>query len=66
MLIKGTILDHLAEIDDIGEKEISQRTKAMAKAYEITEEFKMQIRLMNNIRNCVREEVLREYVYTER
>ncbi len=71
MLIKGTILDHLAEIDDICEKEVSQQTKAMAKAYEITEELKKRdawkcIRLMNNIRNCVREEVLREYVYTER
>lgn len=71
MLIKGTILDHLADIDDICEREISQRTKAMAKSYGITEELKTQnawkwIGLMNNIKNCVREEVLREFVYTER
>lgn len=71
MLIKGTLLDHLAEIDDICEREISQRTKAMAKAQGITEKLKKQdvwkwIGLMNNIRNCMREEVLKEYVYTER
>ena len=70
MMIKGTLLDHLAEVDEICHIEYIKRVKQMADAQGITEELKKQDRykwtgLMNNIGNCVREQILREFVYAE-
>ena len=70
MMIKGTLLDHLAEVDEICHTEYIKRVKQMAEAQGITEELKKQDRykwtgLMNNIGNCVREQILREFVYAE-
>ncbi len=70
MILKGTLLDHLAEVDKTCHKEFEIRVKAMAKAQGITEELKAKDMLrwtgmMNNIRNVVREELMREIVYAE-
>ncbi len=70
MMIKGTLLDHLVEVDEICHKEYIERVKRMAEAQGITEELKKQDRyrwtgLMNNIASCVREQILREFVYAE-
>lgn len=70
MMIKGTLLDHLAEVDEICHKEYIQRVKQMAESQGVTEELKKKDRyrwtgLMNNIGNCVREQILREFVYAE-
>ena len=70
MMIKGTLLDHLAEVDEICHAEYIERVKQMAKVQGMTEELKKQNRyrwtgLMNNIGICVREQILREFVYAE-
>lgn len=70
MMIKGTLLEHLAEVDEICHTEYNERVKQMAEAQGVTEELKKKDRyrwtgLMNNIGNCVREQILREFVYAE-
>ena len=70
MMIKGTLLDHLAEVDEICHKEFMTRVKAMAKEQGVTEELKAKdmlkwTGLMNNIQNLVREELMHEIVYAE-
>ena len=70
MMIKGTFLNHLAEVDEICHKEYIERVKQMAEAQGVTEELKKQDRykwtgLMNNIGQSVREQILREFVYPE-
>ena len=70
MMLKGTLLDHLAEIDKTCHEEFEIRVKAMAKAQCITEELKAKDMLnwtgiMNNIQNSAREELMREIVYAE-
>ena len=70
MMLKGILLDHLAEIDKTCHEEFEIRVKAMAKAQGITEELKAKNALkwtgmMNNIQKSVREELMREIVYAE-
>ena len=70
MMLKGTLLDHLAEIDNLCHKEFEIRVKTLAKAQDITEELKEKdslkwTGLMNNIQNTVREEIMHEIVYAE-
>ena len=70
MMLKGTLLDHLAEIDKLCREEFEIRVKALAKAQGITEELKARdslkwTGLMNNIQNIVREEIMHEIVYAE-
>ncbi len=70
MMIKGTLLDHLAEVDEICHREFMTRVKAMAKEQGVTEELKAKDMLkwtgmMNNIQNSVREQIMWEYVYVE-
>ena len=70
MMIKGTLLNHLAEVDETCHKEYIERVKAMAESQGVTEELKKQDRykwtgLMNNIGQSVREQILREFVYAE-
>lgn len=70
MMIKGTFLEHLADVEEACQTEIDQRVKAMAKAQGVTEELKRYnqlkwVGLMNNIQHSVREQVLNEFVYPE-
>ena len=70
MMLEGTLLDHLAEIDKLCHEEFEIRVKALAKAQGITEELKAKdslkwTGLMNNIQNTVREEIMHEIVYAE-
>ena len=70
MMLKGTLLDHLAEIDKTCHKEFEIRVKAMAKVQGVTEELKANdmlkwTGLMNNIQNVVREKLMHEIVYAE-
>ena len=70
MMIKGTLLDHLAEVDETCHKEYIERVKQIAAAQGVTEELKKQDHykwtgLMNNIGHCAREQILREFVYAE-
>ena len=70
MMIKGTLLNHLADVDELCHTEYNERVKAMAESQGVTEELKMRDRykwtgLMNNIAQSVREQILREFVYAE-
>ena len=70
MMIKGTLLDHLTEVDELCHTKYNERVKAMAEAQGVTEELKKKdcykwTGLMNNIGQSVREQILREFVYTE-
>ncbi len=70
MMIKGTLLDHLAEVDEICHTEYIERVKSMTEAQGVTEELKKKDRynwtgLVNNIGQSVREQILREFVYAE-
>lgn len=70
MMIKGTLLEHLAEVDETCHKEYIERVKQMATAQGVTEELKKQdcykwTGLINNIAQSVREQILSEFVYAE-
>ena len=70
MMLKGTLLDHLAEIDKRCHEEFEIRVKALSSAQGVAEELKAKdslkwTGLMNNIQNTVREEILQEIVYAE-
>ena len=70
MMIKGTLLDHLAEVDEICHEEFMTRVKSVAKEQGVTEELKAKdmykwTGMMNNIQNSVREQLMWEYVYAE-
>lgn len=70
MMLKGTLLVHLAEIDKLCHEEFEIRVKAMSDAQGVTEELKSKdmlkwTGLMNNIQNSVREELMHEIVYAE-
>ncbi len=70
MMLKGTLLDHLAEVNKTCREEFEFRIKTEAEKQGITEELKAQdmlkwTGLMNNIKNSVREQVMHEFVYAE-
>lgn len=70
MMLKGTLHEHLAEIDKTCNEEFEIRVKAMSDAQGVTEELKAKdmlkwTGLMNNIQNSVREELMHEIVYAE-
>ena len=70
MMLQGTLIAHLVEIDKTCHEEFEIRVKAMSDAQGITEELKAKdmlkwTGLMNNIQNTVREEILHEIVYAE-
>ena len=70
MMLEGTLLNHLAEVDKTCHEEFEIRVKARSDAQGIAEELKAKdmlkwTGLMNNIQNSVREELMREIVYAE-
>ena len=70
MMLQGTLIAHLVEIDKTCHEEFEIRVKTIAKAQGVTEELKVKdslkwTGLMNNIQNTVREEILHEIVYAE-
>lgn len=70
LMLKGTLLSHLAEVDKTCREEAKLRIKAEAKKQGITEELKEQdmlkwTGLMNNVQNSVREQIMHEFVYAE-
>ena len=70
MMLKGTLLSHLAEVDKTCREEAKLRIRAEAEKQGITEELKAQdmlkwTGLMNNIKNSVSEQIMHEFVYAE-
>jgi len=67
-VLEGTLLKHLAEIDQVCNERIENIVSAMAKQEGVTEAFKAAdqiewVRRMNSIRNRAEEIVLHELVY---
>lgn len=68
LLTDGTLLKHLAEVDEECHKRMDTLCKAMAAQEGVTETLKASdqmkwVRRMNNIRNRAEELVLNEFVY---
>lgn len=68
LLLKGTLGDHIAEIDQQAEEMFERLTKQMAAQEGVTEALKASnqmawVNSMNRIRSIVREIVLTDYIY---
>ena len=68
MLMQGTILKHLAEIDETCHKCLKDMTTKMAEQEGVTEQLKednqmLWVQKMNSIHNRAEEVILRDYVY---
>lgn len=67
-LTKGTLYEHLAEIDEQAEELFSRLVKSLAKKENVTEELKAKepmewVRRMNNIRSRAMETVNAEVIF---
>ncbi len=68
MLIKGTLNEHCAEVEDTAYERLDRMVKAMAKADGLTEEMKNSDPLhwagmMNNYKSCAEEILFSELIY---
>ena len=68
MLMQGTLLKHLAEIDETCHSTLKDMMSKMAKQEGVTEQLKatnqmLWVQKVNNIRNRAEEFIMREYVY---
>ena len=68
MLMQGTLLKHLAEIDETCHSTLKDMMSKMAEQEGVTEQLKATdqmawVQKMNNIRNRAEEIILSEYVY---
>ena len=67
MMLKGTLMEHLHEIDKTAREQVEQMVQKMAKSEGVTEKLKAQnpqrwTGLMNNLRHSAEEVVLRQLV----
>ena len=68
LMLSGKLKEHIEDIDRQAEETFSQLVEQMKQAEGMTEELKRReqmkwVELMNNIRNCAEEIVLREVIY---
>ncbi len=68
LLLTGKLTEHLNQIDRDAREQVEMLMKRMAKKQGMTETLKMQdqmkwVGLMNNIKTCAEEIVLKEIVY---
>ena len=68
MILNGTLMEHLQEIDETCHRRMNQMIQAMVKAEGITEVLKAQNQLlwvqrMNLLHDCAEETVMNELVY---
>ena len=68
MILSGTLMEHLQEIDETCHRRMNQMIQAMVKAEGITEVLKAQNQLlwvqrMNLLHDCAEETVMNELVY---
>lgn len=68
LLTSGKLADHLEAIDKEAEEMQELLVKQMAQAQDVTEKLKAEdmmkwIRLMNNIRSCAKEVVMKDLIY---
>ena len=68
LLLTGKLNEHLNQTDQEAREQVEMLMKQMAEKKGVTEELKVQdqmkwVRMMNNIKACVEEIVLKEIVY---
>ena len=68
MLMQGTLLKYLAEIDEICNSTLKDMMSKMAEREGVTEQLKatnqmLWVQKVNNIHNCAEEFIMKEYVY---
>ena len=68
MLIKGTLNEHCAEVEDTAYERLDRMVKAMEKADGLTEEMKNAnplrwVGMMNNYKSCAEEAILNELIF---
>jgi len=68
MMLNGTLLEHLSEIDKLAREQVEQAVQKMAKAEGVDEKLKAEnptkwTGLMNNLRHSAEEVVLNQLVY---
>ena len=68
LMIKGTLLDHLADIDKTATARVKTIINQFAKAENVNEHLKQSnqlewVRCMNNIKNRAEEIVFNEFIY---
>ena len=68
MLMQGTLLKHLAEIDETCNNTLNDMMSKMAEQEGVTEQLKadnqmLWVQKVNSIRNRAEEVIMREYVY---
>lgn len=68
MLIKGTLNEHCAEVEDTAYERLDRMVKAMAKADGLTEEMKNAnplrwVGMMNNYKSCAEEVIFSELIF---
>lgn len=69
MLLSGTLLEHLAEVDRTATQQVETAVGKMAEAEGVTEEMKANdpltwVGLMNSFRSAAEEEVMNSLVYS--
>lgn len=69
MLMQGTLLEHIAEVDLTAKNRVDTLVKAMAKEQGITEELKAEnqmlwVGMMNNLLHSAEEIINKELIYT--
>ena len=70
LLLTGKLTEHLNQIDRDAREQVEMLMKRMAKKQDVTETLKMQdqmkwVGLMNNIKTCAEQIVLKDMVYDE-
>ena len=70
MLMQGTLLEHISEVDRKAKCEVDRLVKAMAKEQGVTEELKAQnqmlwVGMMNNLLHSAEEIILKDLIYTK-
>lgn len=68
MLLKGTLSEHCAEVENTAYERLDRMVKAMADADGLTEEMKNTdpmrwVGMMNNYKNCAEEVIFSEIIY---
>ena len=68
MLLKGTLNEHCAEVEDTAYERLDRMVKAMAMADGLTEEMKNTdpmrwVGMMNNYKSCAEEMILNDLIF---
>ena len=69
MLLTGTLMQHLSEIEETAERRMEELMESLKKQYHLTEQMKSQnqmewVQMMNNLRATAEEMIQSELIYS--